>query len=486
MITGFLQMQLFSMLQSNADSFTLITLGFMYMIYTMLSTYKSYAKYLFSIYTDVQPTSLTFTVIYIKPTTYTQGSIEHNTINQSLFHDLYQNKTKYGIKDFLILKGSTNVYDECYDESFIYVPEHNDFTSIKFIYDNHRMKLKKISECDNDDSTSSSTQKVKETTTYTYVLQSFGPVGHMDKYISHIKDEYNKFIDIKKNKEALIFRMIQSDNKIRFKSTKFTTNKRIENNIFINKDVKKKIIDSVDTYFTKPDIYIKYGTPHKLGILLYGPPGTGKTSVVKGIIDYVRKYILCHIYDIDLTSIQSNEQALNVFLGNELRNNILVLEEFDRADCVKNRKKQKEPEKEEIIDMDKINDMNKEDMLKLFEKTVKQGPSQNNQTSKFCVEDFLKIFDGIQELTDVIYFATTNHIEDIDPAVLRRFDIKVELSYQTSELIKEQIEYYYDKSISDDILLPNNKMTGCQVEQICKTNILMEDAIKQIQNKYLD
>lgn len=490
MLTGFLQMKMFSMLQSNSESYTLIILGFMYMGYTTLWRYRKYAKYIYDKYTDIEPTSFIFTVIYVKPTAYTQGQIEQNTINQALFHDLFQNKKKYGINNFIILKGSTNIYDtECGDESYIYVPDHNEFSCIEFIFEKHIMKLRNLSVSDSEES-SSTTKKVKDTTTYSYELQSFGPHEHMDKYISYIKDEYNKYIDIQTNKEALIFRLIPSENNTRFSSTTFSTNKRIKTNIFINHEVKKTIINSVDTYFTKPEIYTKFGTPHKLGILLYGPPGTGKTSVVKAIIDYVRIYKLCHIYDIDLTAIQSNEQALDIFLGDDLRNNILVLEEFDRADCVKNRKKTSSTEDKtkqpQMFDMGKVGEMEKDEMLKLFEKTVKQGPIQNNKSSNFCVEDFLKIFDGIQELTDVIYFATTNHIDNIDPAVLRRFDIKVELSYQSSGLIKEQLEYYYDKTVPPVIILPNNKMSGCQVEQICKTCITMDEAIKQIQHKYLE
>ena len=111
---------------------------------------------------------------------------------------------------------------------------------------------------------------------------------------------------------------------------------------------------------------------------------------------------------------------------------------------------------------------------------------QNGQTSKFKVEDFLKIFDGIQELNNVIYFATTNHIENIDPAVLRRFDMNIELSYQTSELIKEQLELYYDTTIKSNIKLPNNLMSGCQVEQICKNTDSIDTAISNIQERYLD
>ena len=295
------------------------------------------------------------------------------------------------------MKGSTNIYDsECGDESYIYVPDHNEFSCIEFIFEKYRMKIKNLSVSDNEESTSTTTTKVKETTTYTYELQSFGPSGHMDKYISYIKDEYNKYIDIQTNKEALIFRLTPSENKMRFNSTTFSTNKRIKNNIFINKEVKKTIIDSVDTYFTKPEIYTKFGTPHKLGILLYGPPGTGKTSVVKAIIDYVRKYKLCHIYDIDLTTINSNEQALNIFLGDQIRNNILVLEEFDRANCVKNRKKtstENKTSQSSMINIDEFSKMEKDDMLKqikLFEDSIKQGPNNSSSNNTFCVEDFLK------------------------------------------------------------------------------------------------
>ena len=64
--------------------------------------------------------------------------------------------------------------------------------------------------------------------------------------------------------------------------------------------------------------------------------------------------------------------------------------------------------------------------------------------------------------------------------------MNIELSYQTSELIKEQLELYYDTTIKSNIKLPNNLMSGCQVEQICKNTDSIDTAISNIQERYLD
>ena len=251
-------------------------------------------------------------------------------------------------------------------------------------------------------------------------------------------------------------------------------------------------MSGIENYFTKPEMYKKYGTPHKLGILLYGPPGTGKTSVIKAAIQHARSFNeICHVYDIDLSQLTSKEEANSIFLSNVMRGNIIVLEEFDQANCVKKRKekvdtKSSGPNKQ--FDMKEMSKMGKDELLqsmKLLHEMGQMGPNNKND-SKLSVEDFLKIFDGIHELTDIIFLATTNHIEDIDPAVLRRFDLKIELQYHSSSLIKEQLEVYYEKTVAPVIVLPNNIMTGCQVEQICKSCSTLEDAIKDIQNYCLD
>ena len=137
--------------------------------------------------------------------------------------------------------------------------------------------------------------------------------------------------------------------------------------------------------------------------------------------------------------------------------------------------------------MEALTKLNNEDLIKkisMYKNNMIQGP-KNQIDNTLAVEDFLKIFDGIHEMTDRIFIATTNHIEDIDPAVLRRFDLQIELGYQSSILVKEHLELFFDEIVSGDIVLPHMKMTGCQVEQICKQYNDLDGAIKKIQSKYL-
>ena len=487
MLTGLMQIKLLSYLESNKNPMMFYYAILIYSIYTLIYSNRRYLKHLFS---NSMKYSMTLEVTYILPGPYTRGHIDSSSYSQGLSHDLYMNRDKYNIPEFLIYRCTSRERTSDILSEYVYIPDHNVYNPIKIKFGKGLIILKNISDDESEKSASSlKDKKAPETKIFKFSLSSNISMGHINDYLNNCKKNLDKYKHENENKDALIYRYINSEEgRNEFQSVKFQTNKRFEN-LFLEHKTKNTLIKAIDTFFTKPEIYKKYGTPHKLGILLYGPPGTGKTSVVKAAIEYIRKYKLSHIYDIDLTKISSNEEATNIFLGNDLRDNILVLEEFDRAECVKKRKKTDDTDNKPNTDVSKkLDSLDKEELIskiKMMEKFhISQG--QNGQTSKFKVEDFLKIFDGIQELSNVIYFATTNHIENIDPAVLRRFDMNIELSYQTSELIKEQLELYYDTTIKSNIKLPNNLMSGCQVEQICKNTDSIDTAISNIQERYLD
>lgn len=484
MMTNMIQLKIFSMMNDNTDFFSIIMIGLIYSIYKIVKEYQHEILHYLSL--NGKKYIYHLKLIYILPTSYLPGKIEKNIINEAIFFDLEQNKTKYDIPEYNILSSDYN------NEMFIYVPDHNRFEKIRFKFGKSFIYLRNVSSDENEE-TSLKDKKSKERISFKFELYSYDSMDHLDEYIRVCQENYKAHTLAEENKETQIYRHVKDgeDSIANYNGSLFSTNKTFQN-LVLEKKHKDKIMSGIENYFTKPDMYQKYGTPHKLGILLYGPPGTGKTSVIKATIQHARSFNeICHVYDIDLSQLNSKEEANSIFLSNRMRGNIIVLEEFDQANCVKRRKdniETKSTHTKKQFDMKEMSKMNKEELLqsmKLLNEMGQMGPNNKND-SKLSVEDFLKIFDGIHELTDIIFLATTNHIEDIDPAVLRRFDLKIELQYHSSFLIKEQLEIYYEKTVPPVIVLPNNIMTGCQVEQICKSCSTLEDAIKEIQQFCLE
>lgn len=64
---------------------------------------------------------------------------------------------------------------------------------------------------------------------------------------------------------------------------------------------------------------------------------------------------------------------------------------------------------------------------------------------EITLEYVLNMFDGVVEQHDAIIIFTTNHLDDIDPALLRpgRVDMMLELKRATVETIKEMLHYHY-------------------------------------------
>jgi chaperone BCS1 len=237
-------------------------------------------------------------------------------------------------------------------------------------------------------------------------------------------------------------------------SKTLSINKRTLDSVFISKKQKQELIGYLDNFYSKKGKYDSLGIPHQAGILLEGPPGTGKTSIIKAIASYYNKSI-CYFNANNLDYLQD---AL-ISLPNDT---LFVIEDIDSSEKVNKRK-----------------DKN------ITETTINVNSGNNNKEAKkpITLSEILNSIDGILSIPDRVLFFTTNHQENIDPALLRpgRIDLNMHIGYITEETFIDFCRVFYNVEIKSAILKEDNIMAS----QLQNDFIVKQLSIEQLKEKYL-
>src|SRR3990167_4502038 len=177
--------------------------------------------------------------------------------------------------------------------------------------------------------------------------------------------------------------------------------------VILPEGIKKKLVNDLDNFLDESTSswYAKHGIPYKRSYLFYGAPGTGKTSTIAALAGYITRNIAyLHVSDPKMT-----DSMLKKALQRVPEKSVVVLEDVDA--------------------LFSLNRTNLGDIPLSF-------------------SGLLNALDGIGGKDASIFVLTSNHIERLDPALIRpgRIDVHIEFPICTDEQIELMFMQFYEEA----------------------------------------
>ncbi|AYV77294.1 MAG: bifunctional AAA family ATPase chaperone/translocase BCS1 [Barrevirus sp.] len=200
------------------------------------------------------------------------------------------------------------------------------------------------------------------------------------------------------------------------------------NTLYLPNNMTNNLLKILDNFSNKKNgLFKRLGIPNKLGICLYGLAGTGKSTTIKVIGSYLGK----DIYYLNLEGVTKNSELKLLFdfvIKTCSEGGIIVFEDIDvMTNIVRPR------QTGNGASSDKLTDVLNSDELNL--------------------SYLLNLLDGTLCAKNTIFIMTTNHIKNLDPALVRpgRCDIQIELKncdkYQIKSIWQSVMETELDENI---------------------------------------
>ncbi|KAJ4474945.1 P-loop containing nucleoside triphosphate hydrolase protein [Lentinula aciculospora] len=186
--------------------------------------------------------------------------------------------------------------------------------------------------------------------------------------------------------------------------------KRPMSSIVLQPGVKDMLLADCKDFLCSEEWYAERGIPFRRGYLLHGVPGSGKTSLIHSLAGELG----LDIYVVSLSSKGMSDNTLTTLMGNVPSRCILLLEDLDAA-----------------FTRSVSRDSTSTGAPK--ESTASTNATETTDGSTLSLSGLLNSLDGVAAAEGRLLFATTNHIERLDPALSRpgRMDVWVNFTHAT-------------------------------------------------------
>lgn len=265
------------------------------------------------------------------------------------------------------------------------------------------------------------------------------------------RETINRFVKMLVKESRKIERKVVSKNwhKINGVSMFECYNKpqRSFNDVFIPKTQKDRITHTVKKFCESEKWYKDHRIPYHFGILLHGNPGTGKSSIIQ-VITSLMECEVFYLNTSDLGSSLSNDHWIRYTQKDIMR--VIIIEDIDTEEFTHKRET----------------------------KTANADNMSFSTMKKASLNELLQFIDGYDSPDKVIYIMTTNHVENLDAALIRpgRIDLMEEIGYVNDETFSDFCNFHYGKrpgntNVRDGITcaeLQTRVMSGVSFEELCE------------------
>lgn len=164
--------------------------------------------------------------------------------------------------------------------------------------------------------------------------------------------------------------------------------------------------DAVYRWRDQKEWYEKFRRPRKLTVLLYGEPGTGKTSIAKAIAGEL------HLQICRISLAEHTDVSLRDAIDSAPDECVFSLDDIDGVDATHDR----------------------------------EVTQSSTRVSTLRISSILDILQGVGDLDGKIFVLTTNHVDQLDPAVIRpgRIDLKLQINPLNDSEIRTFISRHYE------------------------------------------
>lgn len=265
----------------------------------------------------------------------------------------------------------------------------------------------------------------------------------LQDYLLHCGKEYYRTVQLSKvMRDKLQVYVWDCGDSYWDQSHKWT--KRSMESMSLNKEA-KLLLEDVKKFISSDteELYSRLGVPYKRNYLLHGAPGTGKTSIIRSIASELGYNIATLHFEANLTDMKFMRAIQTI-----PENSILLLEDIDH----------------------------------IFQERKKNDEHKN----AISFSGLLQCLDGFGSQYKLITMITTNFIEVLDKALIRRgrIDKMIEFKYAT----RDQIHHMYQRFVPNKMEQFNDfykhvkclKITTSILQDYLFTNMDEDDITRNI------